>query len=178
MQKLTKYYFKSEHDIFYFKFEGSESVEYGLMTGDNPVSILELDSSTFQLLNDNIIATLTKTVYTMNIETNLLLPITIFEVHYYEELKLIVAEVKFETLQLSDEFSVPDWFGTEIYETHFDFELVFPKIAQAESFEQVASVIERESIAQEARRAAQQRDATIGTFEERLKKVKRRPTKI
>ena len=170
--QFTKYYFKPGHDIFYFTFKESECVRYGLMVENWPMHSIELDAKTFQILNTDVIATLTKTVYIMPIEDRTELPINVFEVHSYNDRKLIVAEVKFETLKLKKKFVPPDWFGKEIVETHFDFLLVFPIIAEAESFDQVAPMLERDALLKEAEKAEQDRYIRLGSFEDRLIKVR------
>jgi hypothetical protein len=142
MQKLTKFYFRKDHDIFYFSFESTHSVEYGLMIGDNYNSIIELNADQFRLLNVDVIVTLIKTIYEMQLEENPVLPITIFEVQQYEDYKICIVEVKFETLRLSKEFEVPKWFGNEIIDNHFDLNLALSTIVQSDILSEVATIIE------------------------------------
>jgi len=169
MQKLTKYYFRKDYDIFYFTFEGTGPVEYGLMIGNNYSSKLELDEATFRSLNTDVLATLVKTVYRMQLEENELLPITVFEAQVYESEKIIIAELKFLTSKLADKFVPPDWFGQEIHDDKFDLKLVLGSLVQEEAIDEVASIFE------EAIDAEIKRTTRLGSFEERLKKIKNCP---
>lgn len=177
MWELTKFYFKEEIDIFYFTFRCKSEVEYGLMLSDWPEYSIELDADTFQILNQDVISTLTKTVYEMILDDNQIMPITLFEVHYYNELRLVIAELKFETRKLMHKFIPPNWFGNEIMQVKFDLELAFPEMAQCKSLDEVSVVIQKKSISEEAKEAQEIRNNKLGTFEYRLQKVRNRPKK-
>lgn len=137
---LTKFYFRPDYDICYFMFEERSSVEYGLMSYFHDYKIcMELDYPAFDILSKDSIATLVKTVYITQVETDDVSPITLFEIHQYNN-DIRIAEIKFNTYKLAGNFVPPKWFGKEIIDDKFDLKQALDPITLVK--EEVAVIME------------------------------------
>lgn len=180
---VEKFYIKKDYNIYYFTRtvrtrKDPEKVIYGLEipTEWRDTGIL-LNKETFEILTRDCLAKLRKTIYLMQLEDNSLLPITIVEIQEYHDLNVILVEIDFETKKLAELFIPPIWFGEELINDYFnDFVIAFGKNEHQEFIDECDPVTN--DIMIECKNAEVYRSQKIGSFEERLQRIKNRPTKI
>lgn len=190
IRHVEKCYFRDDYDIYYFRItshEGPIGPDYkhttttrcGIRLETQWDSTVEFEESLYESFAKECPVRIKKTISVMQLEEDVVLPITIIEIHEYSGIKLNILEIRFENEKLAQSFKAPRWAKSEITgdRAYCDMVLAYGIPEQAvrseieQTVQEAAFVEERMDIYTEAVKAKIEREQRLGTFEERLQKT-------
>lgn len=178
VRSVEKCYFRKDYNIYYYKIEdhNSNTVKCGLRLESQWDTDVEFDLNLYNFFAKECDVRLKKMVSVLQLEEDRLQPITVIEIHQYDGLHLTIVEINFETKELADAFVPPKWFQEEITDNtdYNDFCIAYGVNATMTEISKTESeaAFTEEDIRVEAARSELERAIRLGSFEERLQRVK------